>query len=527
MKILKDNFKSGGVVSQYPAEWFNTVARILNDIEGVNCRIEKTKSGWGWRVVVDPSSFLQGLSFPFQISYYAETSDAFQFKVKKGSWTRCGFKVEFSNDKLINIAKQNGTWYIYLQLDNQYDTQNDELVPDRLLLQASQTYPEYPEDSARNLCWVLGSVVIENLKVKSVTQLWWGGNIDDTIALPDSASNISYLKTGTLEWRTTEFHFGELMLYGFDRDTEYGTNYCVPVRMSDAIRWVAPDSQSFVSSHRSLIVENLNGTENLRLAIYGFDAGTTTTLGTNDTVMIRHFYDASHAEVGYVTSENFADWIEEYLTIHSSQIIWDDPLVVKHTNLDFSDGEPGKAGQNPDHDARYWIVGADRTHNTAYSCNIDSVIWSNNIPRIVLSDGQLYNSAQEPSLDWDEKKMYRVSWGGLVTTLDWGQLTLTGGEWSTDFNFHCWSQDEATGEGTGSLQVAGGASFSKQSWCGGNFIVAGSAWYQHGNNIGQSLSNWFSGGIFIGTNIQEKKIRVIDVDTDDTIEINVLVRSET
>lgn len=38
-----------------PQSW-NRIANVLESIEGVGCRIEKTENGWGWQIIVDGNS---------------------------------------------------------------------------------------------------------------------------------------------------------------------------------------------------------------------------------------------------------------------------------------------------------------------------------------------------------------------------------------------------------------------------------------------------------------------------------------
>ena len=60
---LKDKFNPGGPISQVPLEWFQDVARILNHLGGVNCRIEKTavpSEGNPWQIIVEQAG-LEGL----------------------------------------------------------------------------------------------------------------------------------------------------------------------------------------------------------------------------------------------------------------------------------------------------------------------------------------------------------------------------------------------------------------------------------------------------------------------------------
>lgn len=78
---------------------------------------------------------------------------------------------------------------------------------------------------------------------------------------------------------------------------------------------------------------------------------------------------------------------------HSYTLIIDAPWwvfdnsQVKHVGLDFADGVAGQAGQNPDHDARYWIKGSDYTENYGTSIGYDathSIIALDSTPQLLL-----------------------------------------------------------------------------------------------------------------------------------------------
>jgi hypothetical protein len=64
-------FRSGAPLCAFSARSWNRVANVLESIEGVGCRIEKTENGWGWQIVVGdgsdaelPPDFESG-SYPF------------------------------------------------------------------------------------------------------------------------------------------------------------------------------------------------------------------------------------------------------------------------------------------------------------------------------------------------------------------------------------------------------------------------------------------------------------------------------
>jgi hypothetical protein len=59
--FLREDFKPGDPVRKVAgARQARRIARVLNDIQGIGCRIEKPKNaeGYGWRVILDGSSDL-------------------------------------------------------------------------------------------------------------------------------------------------------------------------------------------------------------------------------------------------------------------------------------------------------------------------------------------------------------------------------------------------------------------------------------------------------------------------------------
>lgn len=60
---LKEDFKEGGPVNQYDADWHNTVSKILNYLSGNGINIVKTPvpgQGSPWKLIVDIASAFNG-----------------------------------------------------------------------------------------------------------------------------------------------------------------------------------------------------------------------------------------------------------------------------------------------------------------------------------------------------------------------------------------------------------------------------------------------------------------------------------
>ena len=72
-------FRAGAALCRFDPRSWNRVANVLESIEGVGCRIEKTENGWGWQIIVGdgsdtplPEGFPSGLpsgGYPFGAEY--------------------------------------------------------------------------------------------------------------------------------------------------------------------------------------------------------------------------------------------------------------------------------------------------------------------------------------------------------------------------------------------------------------------------------------------------------------------------
>jgi hypothetical protein len=49
-------YRAGAALCRFCPRSWNRVANVLESIEGVGCRIEKTENGWGWQIIVDGTS---------------------------------------------------------------------------------------------------------------------------------------------------------------------------------------------------------------------------------------------------------------------------------------------------------------------------------------------------------------------------------------------------------------------------------------------------------------------------------------
>jgi hypothetical protein len=50
---LRNDFNSSLPIATLSADFLNTVANILNDLDGIGCHIDRNPSGYGWKIVID------------------------------------------------------------------------------------------------------------------------------------------------------------------------------------------------------------------------------------------------------------------------------------------------------------------------------------------------------------------------------------------------------------------------------------------------------------------------------------------
>jgi len=49
-------YRAGAALCRFDPRSWNRIANVLESIEGVGCRIEKTENGWGWQIIVGDGS---------------------------------------------------------------------------------------------------------------------------------------------------------------------------------------------------------------------------------------------------------------------------------------------------------------------------------------------------------------------------------------------------------------------------------------------------------------------------------------
>jgi hypothetical protein len=118
------------------------IAKILNDLQGVGCRVEKPTDGdgRGWKIIIDGSSDIEyppNMQFPGGAAssgsarWRATIIDAGtrQIKIEDGTWTRLGTPWDYtSNAPDITLPATDDTYYIYAELTYSGDPTTDATV---------------------------------------------------------------------------------------------------------------------------------------------------------------------------------------------------------------------------------------------------------------------------------------------------------------------------------------------------------------------------------------------------------------
>lgn len=69
-------FRAGAALCRFDPRSWNRIANVLESIEGVGCRIEKTENGWGWQIIVDGNSDTEpspGYDTPYEAKKYSKS----------------------------------------------------------------------------------------------------------------------------------------------------------------------------------------------------------------------------------------------------------------------------------------------------------------------------------------------------------------------------------------------------------------------------------------------------------------------
>lgn len=217
------------------------------------------------------------------------------------------------------------------------------------------------------------------------------------------------------------------------------------------------------------------------------------------------FKNISDGDTGYATVADTADLIADELTGASGPWSpgnepWTQASAVSHHDL---------SGLNDTQD--------DADHPWAM-CHTASGYTSDYTQNYCSSFGRANGSI---GIDMDNS--YLIAAGGVGhPDLDWALHVLDGGNWSVavGHTFSVLDTTEATFAGVAALAVTGGIYSGKKMFALDNitsvngYLSAGTAVYATtgyyvGATQGQAITNWFTGGMFMGSTVVEKQIQAL------------------
>jgi hypothetical protein len=114
-------YRAGAALCRFCPRSWNRIANVLESIEGVGCRIEKTENGWGWQIIVDGNSDggtpPAGFGSPFAVAPYS--ASGVEVTVKGFVFYRGGVPIEVTGDTIEVTA--DGDW-IAVEYDPEAET---------------------------------------------------------------------------------------------------------------------------------------------------------------------------------------------------------------------------------------------------------------------------------------------------------------------------------------------------------------------------------------------------------------------
>ena len=398
---IRNNFRGGEPLRHFcHPKWFNRVANVLMDIQGVNCTISKplNAEGRGWRITCPPPG--QEPVYPFK----GKATDS-GVSVRIGKWYRNGDDASLAPDDsggtYATIAANDGD---YVWLERFDDTTGG---PDYLELASGAAYTD---DSNSML-------IGQKTATGGWTQLRRGGYKDENCHDVDAHVASTNLKSIDRVAYPGIGAFGDCVhsLHGFasaaDRSAAYvdldtGTNtreleWRVPVRYGG-------DAQADTSA--SITVNKL------------LSSGST---GDINIGIQKYSYTVSDGALNIEYLGDSTVWVD-ISSISDS--------LVQHDLLNFTSGVKGIAAANTAHDFRYWIQGEDYQYCCGQSIGYSPDTESNARElRIDLAAAKYYDSAVDPSklsVDMGDRLLIRSN--GTDTAVDWENNQLMGAWEVTD-----------------------------------------------------------------------------------------------
>ena len=322
-------------------------------------------------------------------------------------------------------AAGDGVYYVYLL--NSVATYDPDIVGGTLTAVKS-TVNTWPITTIADVDkYVLGSVTIASGVISDVSQFWRGNDITEYTAMPDASSVAA--DQFTLEYRPGGY--GNMQLFNVDSLTALQPNVpyvnvtAGPVR---TLQYAPPDGDAAASSAASI---------EIAAGVVQFAKwATASNVAIDAAADLIPYKDVTDGIADYMTVvQLFADAMDNATIV--ADVAGSINTSLEHTDLDFSNSTQGNAGQNQDHDARYFILGDNYTQNYGESFGNDNA---------------------DMVIDLDNERL--VTAGG-ATRLDWKLRQLDDGDWTVvgaGNDLIVEGTQAAVSLATGALRVAGGMS---------------------------------------------------------------------
>ena len=347
-KILK----AKSPITKPGSRWFNAVTRVLSTIgiefaDGPIAQIMRPNaSGENWKIIIPkPGS---GPESNHRWRVRVADKEARTVYINDGAWERNGTRLvhasgRYEDPKVADFTfpETAGAYYLYATLDNP-------LTPAALTFDASAPATAETHHFA-NIRRLLAIVTIDGEEIKSFKQVAWQ-DFEDTVAIPDT--NVGVHPTqATLEYREDK----TLQIRGAGGAAHGHAVFAQTQLYGNEVVWDWPcaglsNLGERVPSRRELYIEN---------SLYGANNP-----GSGVTVAISHSARPALIENGRLT----VDYEFEELPDITADCAVDAEVLagningsIAHTALDFTASTAGQAGQNADHDDRYWVQGADES----------------------------------------------------------------------------------------------------------------------------------------------------------------------
>jgi len=358
------------------------------------------------------------------------------------TYPTAGFSDDFYQYMEIDVSGYSvgSDWYVFAKFkDNASPYYCPELIPD-----ASLEYtilPSFPTfiDNYVNRMYPICKFQTKNkegggsriLKASTLVQLWYGGNITDDGVVPDANSTSTGgaapgpgRYTLQLNNEATKRHYLELQLYDVNTvpvDTktmcyfDSGTTLTETV-VTGSLKWAVMDSHNTKTTapYRSLQIDSGSST----FQVYNFRGAVPITVGSSSSldstlaVLARKVSGGvtyiEYLDLSSCTFPTDYSGVCDYIEANCDWFgEWD---TIRHTDLVWSGSTAGQAGQNDDHDARYWVKGAGVTTDNLTSNYGTAIGNAVNAPVIDLTGYALVRGTVAASY-------VRVTWGAGVGAL--------------------------------------------------------------------------------------------------------------